>query len=342
MVARVDGPDFLQEKESHMREYLAIAALLAGLTAVATAAVAQEATGTTASAASQLQQADMQFVQEAAGGGQAEVELGKLAGEKAESPDVKQFGQMMVNDHTKANEQLMKLAQEKKLQLPSDVPSEAKSAKEKLTGLSGREFDREYMKQMVADHEKTVELFQKQADRGQDTELKQFAQQTLPTLQHHLEQAKQIDTQMSEQAGATSTSGTGAKSDASMESTEPAAGTTSSQQATRTGSSFGQMTAEELIGKTVVTSNGEDVGEIEDIVLNREDKAVLAVISVGGFLGIGEKDVVVPFNNLKQGEKEAILMTAATEEQLKNMPAYKKGDTTYDVYPRDQPLGGNQ
>jgi putative membrane protein len=325
-----------------MREYLAIAALLTGLTIVPMAAAAQEETGTTAPTASELQQADLQFVEEAAGGGQAEVELGKVAAERAESPDVKQFGQMMVNDHTKANEQLMKVAQEKKVQLPSDVPSEAKSAKEKLTGLSGHEFDREYMKQMVSDHEKTVDLFQKQADGGQDPGLKEFAQQTLPTLQHHLEQAKQIDTQMSEQAGATGTSGTATQSGTGMESTEPAAGTASTQQATRTESSFGAMTANDLIGKTVVSSNGENVGEIEDIVLNKEDKAVLAVISVGGFLGIGEKQVAVPFNDLKQGENEAILMSAASEEQLKGMPAYKKGDTAYDLYPRDQPLSGNQ
>jgi putative membrane protein len=128
-----------------MREYLAIAALLTGLAAVATIAPAQETTGTGAPAA-QLPQAEMQFVEEAAGGGQAEVELGKMAVEKAESPDVKQFGQMMVTDHTKANEQLMKLAQEKKVQLPSAVPSEAISAKEELAGLSGHDFDREYMK----------------------------------------------------------------------------------------------------------------------------------------------------------------------------------------------------
>jgi PRC-barrel domain len=82
------------------------------------------------------------------------------------------------------------------------------------------------------------------------------------------------------------------------------------------------------------------VGKIDDIVLNSSDKAVLAIISVGGFLGIGDKLVAVPFDQLQPGEDKAVLLSAATEEQLKAMPEYKKDQERYSVYPRDHPIGG--
>jgi PRC-barrel domain len=82
------------------------------------------------------------------------------------------------------------------------------------------------------------------------------------------------------------------------------------------------------------------VGKIDDIVLNSSDKAVLAIISLGGFLDIGDKLVAVPFDQLQPGEDKAILLSAATEEQLKAMPEYKKDQEGYSVYPHDRPIGG--
>jgi putative membrane protein len=173
-----------------------------------------------------------------------------------------------------------------------------------------------------------VDLFKRQADSGQDQELKQFAQQTLPTLQHHLDEAHRIQSAMSQQAGA------------DVGTVEPAAGDSSTQQAARSDNALTQMTADQLIGQSVVNNKGDKVGKIEDIVLDK-DKAVLAVLSVGGFLGIGDKDVAVPFDQLQPGENKTILLSGATEDQLKSMPAYEKGTTGYEAYPRNQAVGGN-
>ena len=82
----------------------------------------------------------------------------------------------------------------------------------------------------------------------------------------------------------------------------------------------------------------QKVGKIVDIVLDR-DKAVYAIVSVGGFLGIGAKRVAIPFDELQPGEKKTILMSSATKDQLKAMPAYKKGEAGYSPYPRNQPFG---
>jgi putative membrane protein len=143
------------------------------------------ATGTT-----NLSRGDRKFIDEAAKGGMAEVQLGKLAAEKAESPQVKQFGQRMVDDHTKANSQLQQLASTKNVTLPQDIDRSHQHEYDRLQKLSGAQFDREYMKHMVSDHKKDVKEFQKTAKSAKDPDVKNFAQTTLPTLEDHLRQAQ--------------------------------------------------------------------------------------------------------------------------------------------------------
>jgi putative membrane protein len=138
---------------------------------------------------------DTKFVTNAAAGGQMEVDLGKLAAEKGASDDVKHFGQQMVDDHTKANEELKHLAMSKHIDLTKAMESAAKKsekASDKLSKLAGHEFDNAYIKEMVKDHEKDVKDFEKESEHGEDAEIKAFAAKTLPTLHHHLEMAKQM------------------------------------------------------------------------------------------------------------------------------------------------------
>ncbi len=135
---------------------------------------------------------DSTFVKKAAEGGLAEVQLGQLAAQKASSPEVKKFGQRMVDDHSKANEQLKQVAAEKNIDLPQQLSAKDKATKARLEKLSGDQFDRAYMKDMVKDHQKDVAEFSKQAQTGKDPAIKNFAQETLPTLQSHLQEAKQI------------------------------------------------------------------------------------------------------------------------------------------------------
>jgi putative membrane protein len=136
--------------------------------------------------------ADSKFIKEAAEGGMAEVALGQLAVEKASSADVKKFGQRMVDDHSKANDELKQLASQKKVTLPQDLKAQDKATKAKLEKLSGEQFDQAYMKDMVKDHTKDVRHFKRESMSAQDPDVKSFAAHTLPTLEEHLKQAKSI------------------------------------------------------------------------------------------------------------------------------------------------------
>jgi putative membrane protein len=133
-----------------------------------------------------------QFVHQAARAGIAEVKLGKMATEQAESRDVQQFGQRMVADHTKANDQLKAIAQDKNIEVPTEMNEKHQQLAEKLAKLRVAEFDRAYIRAMVKDHEEAVELFSKEAQQGQDADLKAFAAETLPTLQEHLNMVNEL------------------------------------------------------------------------------------------------------------------------------------------------------
>lgn len=136
--------------------------------------------------------ADTKFMKEAAEGGMAEVALGKLAVEKGSSSDVKKFGQRMVDDHSKANDELKQLASQKNIDLPQALSAKDKATKAMLEKLSGEQFDQAYMKDMVKDHKKDVADFRRESRSAQDPDVKKFAAQTLPTLEDHLKQAESI------------------------------------------------------------------------------------------------------------------------------------------------------
>jgi putative membrane protein len=133
---------------------------------------------------------DRTFAEKAAAGGAAEVEGGKLAEQRAASDKVKQFGARMVQDHSKANEELKQLAAGKGLPLPSSPDAHSHEMMAKLQKLSGAEFDRAYMDHMVKDHKKDIAEFQKESNSGKDPQIKAFAAKTLPTLQEHLKMAE--------------------------------------------------------------------------------------------------------------------------------------------------------
>lgn len=135
---------------------------------------------------------DISFMKDAAEGGLDEVKLGQLAQQKGASDKVKMFGQRMVTDHSKANNELQMLAQQKNITLPSDISSKQKSNYKTLSEKSGNDFDKAYITAMVKDHEEDVAAFQKEANNGTDADVKAFAAKTLPTLQEHLRLAQSI------------------------------------------------------------------------------------------------------------------------------------------------------
>jgi putative membrane protein len=152
----------------------------------------QNNNNTSGGASDKLAASDEEFAQKAATGGQAEVQLGQLASEKATNPKVKEFAQRMVSDHGQANQQLQQIASNKKLDLPKMLPTEAQEEQDKLSKMSGAQFDKEYMRFMVEDHQKDVKEFQQAQSQISDNDLKQFASQTLPIIQDHLRMAQQL------------------------------------------------------------------------------------------------------------------------------------------------------
>ena len=144
------------------------------------------------SASAALSSADREFAQKAASGGLAEVQAAQLAEQRATSPQIKQFAQRMVTDHTAANAELQQIAKQADIDLPSQPTGKDATEEQKLRGLNGTAFDQAYAQGQLRDHQETVELFQKEASSGEDQALKAFAQKTLPILQQHLQMAEAL------------------------------------------------------------------------------------------------------------------------------------------------------
>ncbi len=182
------------------------AATLTGLLALAPALLAQSTSGsmskttkttkTMATSTSMLSASDKKFVMEAAVGGMEEVQLGQLAAQKASDTDVKNFGQKMVDDHSKANDQLKQVASQKGITVPSTLPASKQKEVDHLSKLSGAAFDKAYVSMMVKDHKKDVAEFKKESTKAKDSDVKSFASTTLPTLQDHLKMIEDISAKM--------------------------------------------------------------------------------------------------------------------------------------------------
>lgn len=147
-------------------------------------------------ASASVSAADKNFIMEASSGGMAVVALGELAQQKGQSDAVKQFGKRMVEDHGKANNELAALATRKGVVVPAALKPKYQKVVDALSKLSGAAFDKQYLHEMVKDHENDVAAFQKESTHGKDTELMAWAKQTLPTLQDHLKMARDAETQV--------------------------------------------------------------------------------------------------------------------------------------------------
>jgi putative membrane protein len=134
--------------------------------------------------------ADVNFIVAAAQGGMAEVELGKLAAQQAQSSEVKQFGQRMADDHGRGGDELKSLAQSKGIKLPADLDAKDKALQTRLSKLQGSAFDRAYMRAMVSDHKKDIAEFRHESTAGKDSDVKSGAAKTLPMLEDHLKNAE--------------------------------------------------------------------------------------------------------------------------------------------------------
>lgn len=151
---------------------------------------ARDQSVTTTGQSAALNPDDRSFLERAAVGGKAEVELGQLAQEKAQNDQVKQFAQRMVTDHSQANNDLVSMGDKMQLTLPTELDKESQDLKNKLSKLNGAKFDKEYMQAMVDDHQKDLEDFQKEANNAINSDVKDFAAKNTTVIQQHLELAK--------------------------------------------------------------------------------------------------------------------------------------------------------
>jgi putative membrane protein len=141
---------------------------------------------------SQVGIADQIFAMKAAGGGLEEVHLGKLAADQAASPEVKQLAQRLVQDHTKANQELLSIAEKKDIDVPKELDDMHEDVVELFSKLEGASFDREYVRYQVMHHEMDTAAFAVQAREGEDPDLKAFAAKQLPLLRGHLQLLREL------------------------------------------------------------------------------------------------------------------------------------------------------
>lgn len=197
-------------------------------------------TGAAKSSDAKLSGGERRFVETAARHGMAEVQLGKMAQDKAQDAQVKDFGRRMVEDHGKANDQLKSLASAKGVTLPTEPDAAHKRLADRLAKLSGAEFDHAYMKEMVDDHQKDVKEFRDMARSAKDAEVKAFASANLPVLEEHLKMAQALQkggasASASNKGGGTSASATGSGASASATSKSGSGSTTSTAKGDKKG-----------------------------------------------------------------------------------------------------------
>ncbi len=142
--------------------------------------------------ATQPNTSDRMFMQKAAEANMAEVQLGKLAQQKGELVSVQKFGQRMEKDHSQANQQLQSIASSQGVTLPTSLNAKDQALYDRLSGLSGSAFDRAYMRAMVNDHMHDVSEFQRESEVAHDQAVRNFAANTLPTLEDHLHMARKV------------------------------------------------------------------------------------------------------------------------------------------------------
>lgn len=164
---------------------LTLVAALAGALCISSASAAEKTDTGSAT--------DTTFIMKAANGGMTEVTLGKIAAEKGASQEIKDFGNQMVKDHSKANDQLKEVAGKMSVEVPAKMDAKHEAMVAKLSRMSGAAFDQAYAKAMVKDHEEDVAEFQAADRKVKNADLKKFIENTVPVMKEHLEMIKKFD-----------------------------------------------------------------------------------------------------------------------------------------------------
>jgi predicted outer membrane protein len=239
-----------------------------------------------------------EFVNQAATSGMFEIQSSELALDKSRDDRVREFAQHMVKDHTEASQKLKAAAGP--MTMPTTLDPEHAKMLQQLQQASGNDFTRNFVQMQLEGHQKAVTLFDGYAQSGDNPQLKQFAQETAPTLRNHLQQITQIRQSM-------------LGTDRMAQNQGGSPGTSSSSYITQPRPDLWR--ASKLTGLNVYNDNDEKIGDINEVLVDRDGKAEAVVIGVGGFLGLGEHDVAVPFSALRWE------MTARSAAASANAPA---------------------
>jgi putative membrane protein len=186
-------PEQLNEDNMKAHKLIQMGAILGLSLLLGAPAYAQTDRTTSGGTRGQFNEKDYRFAIDAARGGQEEVQLGELARQKGVNQSVRTFGERMVADHSKANDELKELATKKGASLPTQLSYSERSTVEDLQKATGTDFDKSYAKAMVKDHKTDVKDFQKAANNLTDPDLRAFAQKTVGTLQEHLRMAQDME-----------------------------------------------------------------------------------------------------------------------------------------------------
>jgi len=330
---------------------------------------------------SQLSQQDRQFVQQAGISNQFEIQAAEIAKNKAGIQPIQQFAQRMIDDHQKVGDQLSKIVKPLNVQVSKQLDDQHRQQIEKLKGLSGDQFASTYIQGQIDAHRQAISLFEKESNNGQNQELKQFASDTLPTLNDHLRSAQDLSQRNLTASASTSNQSTGASGQsgqqqasnqqgngADIQVRQPPANVTVQQpppqitveqpkpevtvqqakpdvtvlqpgqpqvnvqqQSGQTQSGQQQATAqramsgaraEKLIGTNAVTANGDDIGEIENLLVEPSGEVKAVIIEWGGFLGIGESRAAVPWSEVQLNEVGDRVIVNMTRNEMEAMPKY--------------------
>jgi putative membrane protein len=261
-----------------------------------------------------------------------EISVGDLAQKNGGSDDVKSFGKMLVDDHTASNTKATSLAQANGVTSPTEPKPEDKKKHDELAKLSGAEFDREFAKAMVKGHEEAISKFEA-ASKGDD-DIAKFAQETLPTLQKHLKTAQslesraQSETPMASEASKPGVSQMAPTGAAKTEAAPPASEGKRAEKMAAVPSDA--VSVSDYYKQNVYNASDNTIGEVSDVLLDKDGRVKAVILSVGGFLGLGGKYVSVPFNALQVTEKNGkrYLVMDTTKEALNSAPGYQYDKTT--------------
>lgn len=266
------------------------------------AAASANAAGTSKLSASE-------FVKQAAMSDMFEIQSSQAVMNKTQDQKVRDFAQHMVRDHTAADNKLKAAA--KGQNVPTSLDQEHTDKLKQLQQANGGDVTATYVNMQVAGHRQAVQMFENYAQNGDDAALKQYAQQTLPTLREHLQEITQLQASNAGQPNtaanttATTTGRTAQNAAAGAPGTMPNSTFISHQMPNA-------WRASKLVGVNVYNENNDKIGDINEVMVDKDGKVDAVVIGVGGFLGIGEHNVAVPFDSLRWSDRSVSATRATT------------------------------